>query len=115
MASLGALSDVDGHGAAGIMPVAWPNPHTQRLLIVHVCGGVLVMLRGGPADVGAENDFHAHWIPYMKHMGFEATDDVCARSVTTDNFWGNAIFVNKDVDVMPMPTEQDCYLCFHDT
>jgi len=53
----------------------------------------------------------------MKHMGFEAVEDVCAEGTITENdFFFNAVFVNKAISgLSEMPTEKDCHVCFHDT
>ena len=66
------------------------------------------------ADLGAENDYHKDWLPYMEHMGFEPvrdTQDVCAAS-TANYPEMNALFVNKNIPVNPRPTREECQYCY---
>ena len=65
-------------------------------------------------DLGAENDYHKDWLPYMEHMGFEPvrdTQDVCAADMPGQPEM-NALFVNKNVPVEARPTRVQCPHCY---
>lgn len=57
---------------------------------------------------GAHNDFHKHWVPFMKSMGFRAELDPCKGADAPVE--SNALFKNLNREVTPI-TKEECEYC----